>query len=66
MIFIERDNPLSKDQINDKLEILQQAIENEDDDKAREALRSVVPTYKRPDEVNRKRAIELTSVKEYA
>lgn len=52
LIFIERDNPLSKDQINDKLEILQQAIENEDDDKAREALRSVVPTYKRPDEVN--------------
>ena len=52
LIFIERDKPLSKDQINDKLEILQQAIENEDDDKAREALRSVVPTFKRPDEVN--------------
>ena len=52
LIFIEMDKPLSKDQINDKLEILQQAIENEDDDKAREALRSVVPTFKRPDEVN--------------
>lgn len=52
LIFIERDKPLSKEQINDKLQILQQAIEFEDDDKAREALRSVVPTFKRPDEVN--------------
>lgn len=66
LIFIERDKPLSKEQINEKLEILKQAIETEDDNQAREALRRVVPTYKRPDEVNAKRTVELTSVKEYA
>ena len=52
LIFIEKDTPLSKEAINEKLEILRNAIESEDDNNAREALRSVVPTFRRPEEIN--------------
>ena len=52
LIFIEKDTPLSKEEINEKLQVLQKAIKNEDDNDAREALRSVVPTFKRPEEIN--------------
>lgn len=53
LIFIEKDTPLSKEVINEKLQVLQKAIENEDDNDAREALRSVVPTFRRPEEINK-------------
>lgn len=53
LIFIEKDTPLSKEAINEKLEILRNAIESEDDNNAREALRSVVPTFRRPEEINK-------------
>ena len=53
LIFIEKDTPLQKEEIDRKLEVLQKAIEFEDDDAAREALRSVVPTFRRPEEVNK-------------
>ena len=52
LIFIEKDTPLSKEAINEKLEVLRNAIESEDDNDAREALRSVVPTFRRPEEIN--------------
>ena len=54
LIFIEKDTPLSKDQIDDKLVVLKEACKKDDDDYAREALRSVVPTFKRPEDVNKK------------
>ena len=53
LIFIERDTPLNKEQIDDKLEVLRDACKSDDDDLVREALRSVVPTFKRPEEVNK-------------
>lgn len=53
LIFIEKDTPLSKEAINEKLEVLRNAIESEDDNDAREALRSVVPTFRRPEEINK-------------
>lgn len=53
MIFIERDTPLCEHDIDVKLEILKEACETEDDDVAREALRKAVPTFRRPEEVNR-------------
>ena len=53
LIFIEKDTPLSKEEINKKLQVLKKAIENEDDNDAREALRSVVPTFRRPEEINK-------------
>lgn len=52
LIFIEKDTPLSKEEIDEKLEVLRNAIESEDDNDAREALRSVVPTFRRPEEIN--------------
>ena len=53
MIFIERDIPLSYEEIKDKLSILEKACSEGDDNIAREALRAVVPTFKRPEDVNK-------------
>lgn len=52
LIFIEKDTPLSKEKIEEKLQVLRNALESEDDNDAREALRSVVPTFRRPEEIN--------------
>lgn len=52
LIFIERDTPLSREEINEKLSLLRQACETEDDDAVRNVLRQVVPTFKNPEEVN--------------
>lgn len=52
LIFIERDEALNAEVIDKKLAILKVACETESDDAARDALRSVVPTFKRPEEVN--------------
>lgn len=56
LIFVERDTPLSEKEINEKLEMLQRACETEDDDLVRSVLRKVVPTFKKPEEVNVKAA----------
>ena len=52
LIFVERDTPLSEMEINEKLEMLQRACETEDDDLVRDVLRQVVPTFRKPEEVN--------------
>ena len=57
MIFIERDKALSAEEIDARLEILKKACETGDDLKAKEALRSAVPTFKRPEEVNKGKII---------
>ena len=36
-----------------KLELLQNACETENDDLVRDVLRNVVPTFKKPEEINR-------------
>ena len=51
-IFIEQDQPLTPDEITSKLNKLQQACNTGDDNKAREALRAVVPTFRKPEEIN--------------
>ena len=53
MIFIERDTALSEEEISRRLALLQDACDTGDDDMAREALRKVVPTFRKPEEVNR-------------
>lgn len=58
MIFIERDTALSAEEIDRKLEILKEACEQEDDLVAKEALRSVVPTFRRPEDVNKEVVVE--------
>ena len=66
MIFIEKDTALSHEEIQQKLEILRAAVESEDDDIARDALKSVVPTYHSPEEVNAlaEQAEEMKAVNE--
>ena len=51
-IFIEKDKPITLQELNDKLNILYDAIRTEDDQKDKEALKKVVPTYVNGDEVN--------------
>ena len=52
LIFIEHDNPLTQEEIKAKLATLKTACETGDDNHAREALRRVVPTFKKPEEIN--------------
>lgn len=52
LIFVERDTPLPEKEIGEKLKMLHCACETEDDDLVRDALRQVVPTFKKPEEVN--------------
>lgn len=59
LIFIERETPVSFEDVEKKLEILKNACETGDDDTVREALRSVVPTFKTPEEVNRAAAASM-------
>lgn len=57
MIFIERDTPLSRAEVEEKLDILRSAIEETADKIAspiiEKAMKSVVPTYHSPEEVNK-------------
>ena len=52
MIFVERDKPLSEEEISQKLSILSTALATEDDQTVCEALMRVVPTFRRPEDVN--------------
>lgn len=52
MIFIERDKPLDRAQIEEKLEILRRAVATGDDETVRAAMKRAVPTYHAPEEVN--------------
>ena len=52
LIFIEKDAPLPKEEIDRKLAVLQDAVASNEDDTARKALKRVVPTYRSPEEVN--------------
>lgn len=54
MIFIERDTALSVEEIDYKLNVLREACNTGDNLLAKEALRSVVPTFRKPEEVNNK------------
>lgn len=52
LIFIERDTPLAPEEIAHRLELLKSACDSGDETAAREMLRKVVPTFRRPEEVN--------------
>ena len=52
LIFIERESPVTMEDLEYKLRVLSEATASLDDDGVREALRKVVPTFKRPEEVN--------------
>ena len=52
MIFIEKDNPLSLEELNDRLDKLAKVMAIEDDVLMKQALKQVVPTYVNGDKVN--------------
>lgn len=52
LIFIERDKPLSVEEIEEKLSILAAAVKTGSDEEVRQALHTVVPTFHTPEEVN--------------
>ena len=56
MIFVERDTPLSRDEVEEKLNILKQALEESKNEissyKISGAMKKVVPTYFDPELVN--------------
>ena len=68
LIFIERDTALTREEVEEKLSVLREAVikaENEiAADSIKEAMMSVVPTYRPPEEVNRnaKYSDEMKSV----
>lgn len=53
MIFIEHEEPVTMDELCEKLKIMRNACDEDSDDGVREAMRIVVPTFRRPEEVNR-------------
>ena len=52
MIFIERDQPISREALDEKLAILQKAVASNDDETVKLALHETVPTFRKPEEVN--------------
>ena len=55
LIFIDKETPRSMEELQTKMNILKTAVDTLDDDGVREALRKVVPTFRRPEDVNRER-----------
>ena len=68
LIFIEKDTPLSKEELERRLKILEEACNTGSDETVRRALKAVVPTYRSPEEVNAKadQAEEMNMRKEPA
>lgn len=54
MIFIERDKPLSEEEVAGKLDALRTALESRSNRVVKQALMKAVPTYRTPEEVNQK------------
>ena len=53
LIFIEHEVPVSINELDEKLKMLRNACDADDDHGVREAMRVVVPTVKNPKDVNR-------------
>ena len=58
MIFIERDQPYTRAEVEEKLEILKQAVEDSKDElgseKVKAAIVATVPTFRDPEVINKK------------
>lgn len=60
-IFIEKDKPFSREEIRDKLKILKNALDSGSNRAVKQAIMDIVPTYRKPEEVNRE-ALEAANV----
>lgn len=52
MIFIERDKGLTRQEMDDKLALLREALAQDDGQAVRRAIRRTVPTFREPEELN--------------
>ena len=56
MIFIEHDTPFTRSEVEDKLDLLRAVVKNAEmniaDESIKAAIKSVVPTYREPGEIN--------------
>ncbi|MBQ2956082.1 MAG: polysaccharide biosynthesis protein [Clostridia bacterium] len=52
LIFVEQEIPVDSASLQEKLDILRQAIMTNDDEKMRDALKRVVLTFRAPEEIN--------------
>ena len=50
LIFIEREQPVSMEELEKKLSLLRMACQS--DEMVRQTMRTVVPTYRTPEEIN--------------
>ena len=66
LIFIEKDTPLPREEIQRRLQVLEDACAANNDDVVRAALKQVVPNYRSPEEVNARadQAEEMKNQKE--
>jgi FlaA1/EpsC-like NDP-sugar epimerase len=53
LIFIEKDKPFTREEVNDKISVLKSALDNATPESISYAFHSVVPTYKDPSFVNK-------------
>ncbi len=53
LIFIEQDKALTEEEVNEKMKLLSEALKTNDDEQVRAALHKAVPTFRKPEEVNR-------------
>ena len=65
MIFIERDKGLPRAEEERKLELVRAAIETEEQSAVLDVIRKTVPTFRDPEEVNR-RADQAQEVRQEA
>ena len=65
LIFIEKDEPISMEDLTNRLQLLREALASNDDEAVRAAMKKVVPTYRTPEEVNCKaeQAAEMQNVR---
>lgn len=65
LVSIEKDEPISMEDLQSRLDLLKAAVTSNDDETVRAAMRKVVPTYKTPEEVNCKaeQAAEMRNAK---
>ena len=67
MIFVEKDTPLTRAEVKQKIDILNQAVKETQAEiaspKIKAALHRVVPTFRSPEKVNKK-AAEADEMKE--
>ena len=59
LIFIEHEDPVSMDEVEEKLRMLKEACEADDGHGVRETMRIAVPTFRKPEEVNREADLKV-------